>query len=214
MEKIIEFIYTYAEWLSVIVGLFAILLTSLPLIKRSRDTRKSMKNRTKKNRDNDRYTVVITDNKLMGKNKISVNVSEANINEIKNAVGGDISIDNPIQTILNPPNQTIGPNANLEGAILSRTDLEGEDLRKANLRKAVLTESNLSYTNLFGANLEGANLENSNLYKANLKQTNLKGANLINAFLEDISLDGAVYDKDTQWPNQFDPIECGALLEK
>lgn len=211
MDRIIEFLSSYAEWVSVAIGFLALILTAVPLIKKSIDERKSRK--TKEAYVDDRFTVTITDNRSAGKNKISVNMSEANIKEIRNVAGRDISISNPIQTILNPPDQPIGPDANLEGAILSRTELEGENLRRANLRKAVLTESNLSYANLVGANLEEATLESTNLYKANLRQTNLKGANLHNANLEGANLEGATYDKSTQWPNLFNPVELGAILE-
>ena len=57
-------------------------------------------------------------------------------------------------------------------------------------------------------NLTGANLEGANLYMANLTGADLTGADLLGANLEK-----APYGNDTQWPEGFDPIEAGALLQ-
>jgi len=119
--------------------------------------------------------------------------------------------------------------AHLEGAHLQKTDLEWADLRKAhlegahlegaNLKRAVLWEANLQgarlqranlqravlwETNLQGARLQWANLKGARLWKANLQEANLEGVNL-----EESHLEGATYNKETTFPEDFDPKEAG-----
>jgi uncharacterized protein YjbI with pentapeptide repeats len=55
-------------------------------------------------------------------------------------------------------------------------------------------------TELSGANLEGANLRRAQLVEANLAGADLAGADLAGA-----DLTGAIPDKDTTWPEGFDP---------
>ena len=57
---------------------------------------------------------------------------------------------------------------------------------------------NLEGADLKGANLEGANLEGANLWRANLFKANLSGA---------------IADQDTQWPDGFDPVAAGVIIE-
>ena len=76
-----------------------------------------------------------------------------------------------------------------------------------------LAETNLQTANLAGANLQTANLEGAKLLSANLTGAYLQGANLTGAYLEFANLTGALYDKNTRWPEGFDPIKAGALLQ-
>ena len=76
--------------------------------------------------------------------------------------------------------------ANLAGAYLGRTNLEGANLEGANLEGA----------NLEGANLEGTDLGRTNLRNANLVDAHLAGANVAGAYLENGSKLG-VYLPDT-----------------
>ena len=71
---------------------------------------------------------------------------------------------------------------------------------------------------LFGANLSGANLIGANLKEAKLSGVNLTAAhlvvaNLTAADLVGADLTGAVADKDTQWPEGFDPVAAGVIFE-
>jgi hypothetical protein len=69
----------------------------------------------------------------------------------------------------------------------------GADLRRADLFGA----------DLEGADLSGANLNEANLYEADLGGALLSGANLI----------GATADKNTTWPEGFDPVAAGVIFE-
>ncbi len=64
------------------------------------------------------------------------------------------------------------------------------------------------YTIEPGANLEGANLKGANLKGANLLAADLTGAYLTGARLEE-----AKADKDTIWPEGFDPVAAGVIFE-
>lgn len=102
--------------------------------------------------------------------------------------------------------QAILVGADLTYAKLNETELSGANLEGANLLGAILTHANLSSANLKGAQLERARLEGAELYDANLQGTNLDGVGLEKAFLK-----GALYNKDTIWPNEFDPEKAGAV---
>jgi uncharacterized protein YjbI with pentapeptide repeats len=93
---------------------------------------------------------------------------------------------------------------NLRSLYLRSASLHGADLSKSNLSKAYLCDANLSKANLSHADLWDANLRDANLRGADLKGTNLGSANLA----------GAKFDKDTKWPDGFDPIAAGAILEE
>ena len=68
--------------------------------------------------------------------------------------------------------------------------------------------ANLHAADLFKANFEGANLKSANLEGANLKSANLEGAKL-----KDVGLQGAIADEDTTWPEGFDPVAAGVIIE-
>jgi hypothetical protein len=70
----------------------------------------------------------------------------------------------------------------LEGANLSKVELEGADLQEAKLERA----------NLFNAQLHEAKLQGAKLQGADLWVANLTGANLINTNLINTNLSGAV----------------------
>jgi uncharacterized protein YjbI with pentapeptide repeats len=47
----------------------------------------------------------------------------------------------------------------------------------------------------------------------NLIGANLSGADLTGADLDCAVLQGALYDKTTQWPEGFDPLSAGAICQ-
>jgi uncharacterized protein YjbI with pentapeptide repeats len=96
--------------------------------------------------------------------------------------------------------------AELRGAVLSGVDLFGIDLSAADLRGA-----ELSLVNLCGADLSGADLRRANLYGADLSDANLRGADLGEATLISANLEKAIFDGFTIWPDDFDPLESGAI---
>jgi len=110
----------------------------------------------------------------------------------------------------------LGPGVPLEGANLTRANLQRANLTLANLKLADLSGANLIHANLtgaklssaylpgaklhgtnlvcadlHGANLEDANLEDANLFQANLTDANLHGVNLTNVNLHGAKLHGA-----------------------
>jgi hypothetical protein len=87
----------------------------------------------------------------------------------------------------------------LKGAKLRGTDLRGADLRGSDLRRANLIEIDLRKADLRKADLRGSDLRG-----ANLKEADLRGANLR----------GAMYNKDTVWPENFDPEKEGATYNE
>jgi len=68
--------------------------------------------------------------------------------------------------------------AELTGAIVPQSSLNGTNFANANLTLAIFSDADLS-----GANLSGANLQRAAFYGANLSGTNLVGANLTQAKL-------------------------------
>ena len=128
--------------------------------------------------------------------------------------------------------------ASLEGANLEATDLSLADLRMTNLRGANLAGANLSYANLFGSDLRGANLQAADLRGVNLdhallfsfaepaapsvadfhdRQSVLARNDVLSLAIEAnsqapelaVQLDGALFDRHTQFPAGFDPLAAG-----
>lgn len=105
----------------------------------------------------------------------------------------------------------------LAGAVLRGANLAKANLDYANLAGAYLTGANLTGAVLYGANLEGADLvdtklEAKTLWRAKLAGADLRRANLRGANdLDEAYLERALYDTDTQWPEDFDPKAKGAV---
>lgn len=104
----------------------------------------------------------------------------------------------------------------LRESSLIRTELSGANLSRANLASADLSRANLAIANLQGANLTGACLNKAcltaaNLDKVDLRYANLTGTYLIGVDLSQANLNGALYDDDTDFPPDFDPINAGML---
>ena len=125
--------------------------------------------------------------------------------------------------------------ADLRGANLQNTDLRDTVLKGANLKGAYLGGSQLKNKYLRGFNLQGTKLQRADLRRANLQEANLEGAclektnlqgadlqsaDLRNAYLRDANLrgadvngktkfEGAQYDKQTIFPNDFGPKKHG-----
>jgi hypothetical protein len=122
--------------------------------------------------------------------------------------------------------------ADLRGAALgnlhlSRADLRGTVLDYADSR-VDLRQPNSSYPDLSGASLQGASLrcahlEGTNFQDAQLDGSDLRGADLRrfptpstqeNAKLAGASLTGAIWNEQTQWPDDFDPTRSPELARK
>ena len=72
----------------------------------------------------------------------------------------------------------------------------------------------LDSADLEGLDLSGAKLSGANLTGANLYGTDLDGANLYGTDLGGANLGGAEYNKNTKFPDDFDPEEAGMVLEE
>ena len=66
---------------------------------------------------------------------------------------------------------------------------------------------------LFGAGLEGADLSGADLNEANLYEADLNGSDLGGALLSGVNLIGARANKNTTWPDGFDPVAAGVTFE-
>ena len=150
----------------------------------------------------------LSDSDLSETDLVRAELAEANLRRARLQKAGmnwaDLNLANLVDADLH--------NANLIGADLNKANLRG-----ANLSGAVLNGANLSEAALVGANLQGAdlnwtNLSGADLQDANLNQASLGWANLSRANLAGVILEKAVYNYYTQWPDNFDPEEAGAIL--
>ena len=73
--------------------------------------------------------------------------------------------------------------------------------------------ADLRRADLFGADLEGADLSGANLNEANLYEADLNGSDLGGALLSGVNLIGARANKNTTWPDGFDPVAAGVIFE-
>ena len=73
--------------------------------------------------------------------------------------------------------------------------------------------ADLRRADLFGADLEGADLSGADLNEANLYEADLSGADLGGALLSGANLTGARANKNTTWPDGFDPTVAGVIFE-
>jgi uncharacterized protein YjbI with pentapeptide repeats len=80
----------------------------------------------------------------------------------------------------------------LQGAVLKLTNFQKASLQGANLQGVSAEKANFKQANLQGANFQGADLEGSDLEGAFLQGANLQGTSLANAFLGEINLKGAL----------------------
>jgi Pentapeptide repeats (8 copies) len=127
--------------------------------------------------------------------------------------------------------------ADLRGADLGNLRLTKADLRGAVLdyadSRVDLRQPNSSYPDLSGASLQGASLrcahlEGTNFQDAKMDSADLRGADLRrfpprspgtpstqeNAKLASASLAGAIWNEQTQWPDDFDPAVNPELARK
>ena len=97
-------------------------------------------------------------------------------------------------------------------ASLTAADLRGATLTNADLTNADLRNAILKYADLRSAYLRNAILEGADLRYAILKYADLRSAYLTGADLFGASLSGATFDKETKFPEGFDPVAHGMIL--
>jgi uncharacterized protein YjbI with pentapeptide repeats len=96
-------------------------------------------------------------------------------------------------------------------------DFRKFDLRNTDLRGAEFWDAHLEYADFVGAHLDrvqlwGAVLSHAKLDNAHLAGANLRGAKLDGASLKNADVTGAIFDRDTVWPDGFDPRGRGAVF--
>jgi len=99
-------------------------------------------------------------------------------------------------------------NSNLEGcdlywAVFYRTNLANANLKRACLRGTDMKEANLTGTDLREADFGRDNLDGS---------TQLQGANFSGCLIDGTIFVGAIYDRNTIFPADFDPVYNGMIL--
>jgi hypothetical protein len=117
--------------------------------------------------------------------------------------------------------------SNLAGARLEGAHFQGAQLRDARfddahlapdpdlrLPAASLKNASLPSATLIGANLKSVDFAGADLEGARLDRADLRGASFTAARnLDAASLQDAVYDGSTQWPERFDPERAGARAQ-
>ncbi len=103
-------------------------------------------------------------------------------------------------------------NADLTDAILTNAKLWYADLTNADLTNADLTNAILTNAKLWYADLTNADLTNADLTNAILTNADLTNADLTNADLTNADLWFATFNKETVFPDGFDPIARGMKL--
>lgn len=103
--------------------------------------------------------------------------------------------------------------ASLTRANLTNAHLQGADFTCSNLRSAVLDNADLTDADFGGADLQNASLAKSTLYGTILQRTDLRGANLSESELGNYYHGSPIYDKDTKFPEGYDPEQSGFKLK-
>jgi uncharacterized protein YjbI with pentapeptide repeats/beta-lactamase regulating signal transducer with metallopeptidase domain len=104
--------------------------------------------------------------------------------------------------------------ADFSNADMKEVTLSGQLLRNTVFHGANLKEADLSRADLRDSDLSSANLGEANLVKADLRGANLMGTDLKEAELTGAKLAGAIIDKYTLLPEDFDPGAQGMVFGK
>jgi len=101
--------------------------------------------------------------------------------------------------------------ANLVKADLTEAQCMTADFRFADLRNCKLNKSAPIFANFSETNLQSASLAQADIFGAVFKGSNLKGTVMLCHRLEEASLEGAIFDKNTVWPDGYEPEKHGAI---
>jgi len=112
-------------------------------------------------------------------------------------------------------------NANLRGSFLWKSSFIDCNFKFANLIMADLRESILIRANLSSCKLNNALLDNTDLSNACLENADVSGTSFVNSKMlganmdckniDEANLKGSVFNDQTIWPINFDPLKKGAL---
>lgn len=134
------------------------------------------------------------------------NLEEANLNSVQ-FEGADLSDARLVGAKLRG---AILIGANLRQANFERADLQNASLAGTAFWGATFREADLSDTDFRGTDLRKVDFENANLLRANfggalLRQINFEGTNLFGVDFGGARLLDITYNKETIWPEHFDP---------
>ena len=90
---------------------------------------------------------------------------------------------------------------------------KGAVLRDENCMPTNYSNPNLVKADLIGSHLIDLNLKDADLSGANLKRSTIRNSDFSSAKLDNVDFTAAVFDCETKWPNDFDPIKAGAYLK-
>ncbi|NJR76756.1 MAG: pentapeptide repeat-containing protein [Scytonema sp. CRU_2_7] len=120
----------------------------------------------------------------------------------------------PINTVANILESYASGKRNFSKAELGDANLQGVDLKGSDLSYADLSQANLSGANLRGSDLSFADLSQANLRDTDLRGTLLFSANLRLADLAGAKLEKADCDRNTHFPEDFDPVQAGVQVKE
>lgn len=132
----------------------------------------------------------------------NVNLKNANLKNVK-FDGADMENTNFQGAILNGASFW---NGNFKNSDFTSTDMKNTIVSKANFEGANFSDADLSVIIFSNTILENANLTNANLEHCYFKNANLKGANL-----KDAKFRETIYNRNTIFPDGFDPEKFGLL---
>jgi uncharacterized protein YjbI with pentapeptide repeats len=104
----------------------------------------------------------------------------------------------------------------LSNSIIGNSKLDMANMQKCSVKGQVFHElGSLWRTNLSGANLSNVICDDIvNMTDANLEKADFRDANLVKAvFSSGTRVKGAVYNKNTVWPDGFSPVGKGLILK-
>lgn len=132
----------------------------------------------------------------------NVNLKNANLKNVK-FDGADMENTNFQGAILNGASFW---NGNFKNSDFTSADMKNAIVSKANFEGANFSDADLSVIIFNNTILENANLTNANLEHCYFKNANLKGANL-----KDAKFRETIYNRNTIFPDGFDPEKFGLL---
>jgi uncharacterized protein YjbI with pentapeptide repeats len=105
--------------------------------------------------------------------------------------------------------------ANLEGAKMEEVNCRGSDFSEANLQGVELTNAQFQGCLFVGADLRGTKFLGSYVYAGNFSRAKLENADLSQtSYVEGATFKGASYNKNTKFPEDFNPEGRGMVLSE
>jgi len=102
----------------------------------------------------------------------------------------------------------------LEDAKLEQARLQGADLSNANLESANLISARLDNATLMGARCSYATFEGADLKRTHFTLADLRNANLQGADVKSADFKRALYNSETLFDPDFDPVAAGMIIDQ